>query len=531
MRHLICLLAFSISVQSFGQAKLRRMPNNLNLPGRNTLAPFISFDGNHLLFLTDYTEDKSFTLMYSQRVAGTWKDASELPRNVNNSRLNYVYGFALDTEATRLLLTSGRSGGVGNFDIWYSDRRGNSWTEPQNFGRPLNSSENDGCPSLTPDGSYIYFMRCEQMNTGNASACRIMEAKSKIGNTWEEPVELPAIINTGNSQCPRIMADGETLIFSSDKMPGAKGMDLYMTKKTAKGWSNPIALDFANTLNDDIHISASATGRYMLKGISSERNTELYELLFPEDKRPAWVMRVDGKVLDHQGKPADVNINIFNALDNRRIGTAKLNEEGSFYVYFKEGEFYDISVEPKNGSHTYYSAKYDLGKMEGPSFDKFEAVIKPVYPGDTILANPIVFIPYSHVISQSPELEMRRLSRFMLSNANYNFEVGAYQYNYQQDSTLSNPDFTEIIIDTVYYEKEVFVDSLNRSVILDSIAIAYTYHNDRSVKQARSVVNLLIQHGVPEESLRYEGYREEYDELLLENSPVIKIRVLKKIID
>ncbi|HMP98216.1 MAG TPA: hypothetical protein PKC24_00455, partial [Cyclobacteriaceae bacterium] len=158
---LICLVA---TIGVFAQQQVRRLPYNINQGGRNNLGPYISFDGNHLLFLTDYTEDRSLTLMYTQRAAGSWQEPIELPRSIN-SRLNYAYGVALNADASRLYFTSARAGGVGKYDIYFAEKRGVSgWSEPQNFGFPGNSTEHDGCPSISADGTEIYFMRCGQMS-------------------------------------------------------------------------------------------------------------------------------------------------------------------------------------------------------------------------------------------------------------------------------------------------------------------------------------------------------------------------------
>jgi hypothetical protein len=524
---LIHLLLVSFVIDGLSQNRMRKLPANINMPGRNTLAPYISFDGNHLLFLNDYSEDNSLTMMYSQRIAGSWKTPVELPRTINN-RLNYVYGFALNSEGTRLFISSGKSGGVGKFDILYSDKKGNSWTEPQNFGAPLNSSENDACPSISADGNFIYFMRCVQMTNNTATSCKIFMAKSRIGNNWEEPIELPDFINTGNSQCPRIMADGETLIFSSDKMPDAKGMDLYMTKKTGDNWSRPVPLTFANTSADDIHVSASAVGRYLIKSMTQDRKAELFELLFPEDTRPDWVMRLNGQI---KTDASDIIINVFDTANKKRIASMKPDADRNFQLYLKEKIVYDISVESRNETLSYFSKRYDLLQMDGPAIDRIDVTIKAIYPGDILTLNAIEFRPYSHVMDEASDLEIRRLSRLMLNNANYSFEIAAHNYNYIEDVEMSNQDMTEIEIDTVIYSKKIFVDSLNRSQTYDSIAVEYKYHNNRSQKQARSVVNALLQYGVDEQSVTFAGYREEYDEELSKLSPVIRLKVLKKITD
>src|SRR6185436_20565660 len=107
---------------------------------------------------------------------------------------------------------------------------------------------NDGCPTFTTDGNTMYFMRCDKMDMQKADKCKIFVSHKKPTGQWEEPTELPGTINSGNSQTPRIMADGETLIFSSDKLsPNKGGMVLYESKLVQGQWTKPIALDFINT--------------------------------------------------------------------------------------------------------------------------------------------------------------------------------------------------------------------------------------------------------------------------------------------
>lgn len=181
-----------------------------------------------------------------------------------------------------------RPPGVGGYDIQVSELKGTTWGDPQNFGLPINTRGHEACPSFTTDGNTIYFMRAEKMDQNKAENSKIFTAKKRSNGQWEEPVELPASINTGNSQAPRIMADGETLIFSSDKMPGNKGgMDLYVSRLQNGTWSNPVALDFTNTDKDDEYVSVNALGRYLLRDSPGPMNLlqGLIQLLWKKFKR------------------------------------------------------------------------------------------------------------------------------------------------------------------------------------------------------------------------------------------------------
>ncbi|MEO9872097.1 NAD(P)-binding domain-containing protein [Ekhidna sp.] len=42
-----------------------------------------------------------------------------------------------------------------------------TWTKPINLGDPVNTSANEGVPSISPDGKYMFFGREEQDGTGN----------------------------------------------------------------------------------------------------------------------------------------------------------------------------------------------------------------------------------------------------------------------------------------------------------------------------------------------------------------------------
>jgi hypothetical protein len=192
----ILLLVLVPFLTSLGQAKTRRLPSIINHPSLNLYAPYISFDGNAILFISDDGEDHSLTVFYSSR-ENDWAEPVMLPKNVNH-RLVYQKGFALSADGKKMYFTSTKSHIVGGYDIMMSDVKGSNWSEPQNLAAPINSKSNEGCPSLTPDGNTIYFMRCDQMDQNKADRCKLFFSRKKPNGQWEEPSELPASINTGN---------------------------------------------------------------------------------------------------------------------------------------------------------------------------------------------------------------------------------------------------------------------------------------------------------------------------------------------
>lgn len=489
---IVCLLL--LSQVAFSQAKIRRLPNSINNPSINVFAPFISLDGSTILFTSDYADDGTL-VYYSQREVGDWKQPVELPKHLN-TRLNLMKGYSLSADGKTLYITSAKSGGVGGFDIWSSELTGSTWSPIKNLFLPINTKGNEGCATFTPDGNTIYFMRCDKMDMQKADKCKIFMAKKKPGtDQWEEPVELPASINTGNSQTPRIAADGETLIFSSDKMPSGKGgMDLYVTKFKEGGWSNPLPIDVVNTEKDDQYVSLQANGRYLLKEAPGKFKSEIQEYLLPDNLRPRGIMKVDGFIKDGEGKPTPAYISVFDLYNNKRILSARPEKDGSFFFYLLEGNAYELSIDHELGNYSYFSKQYDLMHNDVLRNDKINVTLKPVAAGDELTLDGLHFTPHTVQLDNNAESELRRLTRLMKSSP-LNFELQVLLSGYLEDSVRSSDDLTEVIIDStnVVLQK---VDSLGQLATQDSLVIKTRFHNDRTQKEAAVIIDKLIASGI-----------------------------------
>ena len=540
---LLLLLPFA---NCLGQTKLRKLPATINHPAINVSAPYISLDGNSLVFVCDNSDENQLTLFYStKKDAVNWKDPVMMPKTVNN-RLTFLRGFALNSDGKTMYLSSLKSGGLGGFDILVSQLRGSFWAEPVNLGLPINSRGQEACPSLSPDESALYFMRCEKMDQKSASSCKILVSKKSRLGKWEEPVELPDYINTGNSQTPRILGDGETLIFSSDQFPQNKGgMDLYLTRLENGTWSQPEPLAFANTPKDDQYVSASSLGRYLVKDQPGPRTSEIVELLFPPDLKPKATVKIEGKVTGLEN-PASPYIAVFDQKDQKRVYNGRPEKDGSFTFYLKEGAVYNLSIEPEKDNYTFYSKTYDF-TADVPMYDQVEAVIKPLSKG-TELELGIDFEPASSNLSASSTQSLRRLSRMVKGNADRQFVLDITLHGYVTDSLRSSPDLTEVIIDTLHYSipKQVpdtlkldslltvinerdslmemkaqadsswvdlsddatfkeQVDSIRKiafkTILVDSIGIKKTYHNNRTEAQAKTVIEYLLREGATAQNI------------------------------
>jgi len=496
------LLLANLSV--FAQAKTRKLPSIINHPSLSLYAPYISFEGDALLFLSNGGQDGSLILSYTSRESD-WSTPVEIPKTLN-TRINYLKGYALSADGKRMYYTSAKSPVIGGYDIFYADLNGTTWTAGTNMMLPINSKTNDGCPSLTPDGTMIYFMRCDKMDQNSADGCKIFFSKKKPNGQWEEPTELPASINTGNSQTPRIMADGETLIFSSNKIAGSKGgMDLYVSKLKNGNWSNPVPLDFVNTPSDDQFVSATALGRYLIKEApGSRKNFELTEFLFPNEVRPRGLMKVEGKVTDPTNAPVPAYVSVVDLKNNSRVYSGRPQADGSYFVYLLEGTQYEMAVDPEQSNATFFSKQFDLTSDKIAQRERVNVTLKTPSAGDEIVLEQVRFKPHSSVLEPSSENELKKLARLAKANASLSFEIQVLLNGFEEDSVQSSPDLTEVVVDSILTQYDD-IDSLGQLYKRDTLLVKTTYHNDRTLQQADAIVAFLSTQGVAPGKLKTFG--------------------------
>jgi hypothetical protein len=520
-------LTLLLALQAYGQQKILKLPPPVNHPSFNASSPYISLDGSSIIFVSDNAEDNVPTVFFTSNPDGAaWKAPAMLPKSVN-SKLNFFRGYGLSGDGKQMFISSTKGGGLGGYDIYVSNQAGAFWEEPANVGQPVNSTSNEACASLTTDGLQMYFMRCEKMDYQNASGCKLWVAsrRSTTSSMWSAPVELPAHINTGNSQSPRIMGDGETLIFSSDKLPGKGGMDLFMVRREGESWSQPVPLDFVNSLADNQFVSAVSNGRYLMTEQKGQSATELVQLLFPAETKPKAVMRLEGHV-SGLPNPSGAYISLLDRGSDTKVGSARPDKNGNFFLYLKEGIRYSVAIDPEIDTYTFFTKDYDLTTGRINTMDRLDATLKPAQPGDELLLDEVVFKPQSAELEHSSHRQLDRAVRLMKSAAATGYSIEVDLYGYMRDSVQSSPELTEVQHDTVHYI--VMTSSTDSTGLVtqtehDSVVVKTTYHNDRTVHQALEVVNYLIGQGVPSSGVQ--PVSRAFEAIPEERKTLVKLKV------
>jgi len=110
-------------------------------------------------------------------------DEWSTPKNLGasiNTESDDISPFIHVNEQTLYFATDGRTG-FGGFDIYYSERdTANKWTEPKNFGYPINSHNDELAMFITADGTHGYYSYETRENNQFYSQLYIIDIPKEI---------------------------------------------------------------------------------------------------------------------------------------------------------------------------------------------------------------------------------------------------------------------------------------------------------------------------------------------------------------
>jgi len=141
------------------------------------------------------------------------------------------------------------------------------WTRPRHLGKAVNTARQEYEPALSPDGETLYFVR------GLPGENADLYVSRRAAGSWTEPVPL-AEVNTAHDELgPHVSADGELLLFYSDR-PGGEGQyDLWAVRISAGEWGEPFNLGPAvNSRFNDYSPSLTPDGKRLF--FASNRREE-----------------------------------------------------------------------------------------------------------------------------------------------------------------------------------------------------------------------------------------------------------------
>lgn len=173
----------------------------------------------------------------------------------------------LSPDEQRLYFISDRpmngTGPKKDYDIWYVQRQGKTWSEPVNAGSDINSTANEYYMSFTKGGKMFFS---SNVNGGQRKNNYDIYSSVFRNGKFEKKVAAGAGVNTEHYEADVFVAPDESyLVFAANRPGGLGSGDLYVSFRKADGtWSESKSLgNDINTDTDDFCPFVSPDGKYL----------------------------------------------------------------------------------------------------------------------------------------------------------------------------------------------------------------------------------------------------------------------------
>jgi hypothetical protein len=172
--------------------------------------PFLSAGDRKLYFTADGDETVPTNrrdLWVAERVAGSWGDPVRLAAPLNSDWGEFFFG---ESANGVMVFASNRPGGLGDFDLYHTEKTADGETRAVNFGPVLNTPGPEYDPCLAQDGRMLVFAGAREGRPNLDLYVTIREG----ANGWSAPVPLSGGVNTdANEYAPVFSPDGRYLFF------------------------------------------------------------------------------------------------------------------------------------------------------------------------------------------------------------------------------------------------------------------------------------------------------------------------------
>ncbi|OIQ37417.1 MAG: hypothetical protein BM555_00895 [Crocinitomix sp. MedPE-SWsnd] len=403
--------------------------------------------------------------------------------------------------------------------------------KPEKFPFEINSRDyHEGSAVLSSDGTSMFFTKMDPENRNETK----IYASRKFNNQWLKPFPLDGNVNLDGfrSMNPYFGADGKTLYFASNRPGGEGGMDIWYTELNAQGettepqnMGNQINTP-SNEVTPFFHENTK-TLYFASEGHIGFGGLDVFSSRFDEDTD--WF----GASLN-AGAPINTSRNDSYFVIDPKLQTGYVTSDRDACT--ECDSIYNLSI--------HCNKVFEVKKPEMKFFISgyvYDEATNEILPGAKIEFKDVTYKwehfemiadengYYEHELEPNLELFMRASQKDYFADKALVFTLGATESkNYQQDFYLEKIPKGEIEIEGIEYDfdsaklrpvSEEILDNLLDFLELNSnLKIEIRSHTDErgndaynldlSDRRAKSVVDYLVDHGIPRERLVPKGYGE-----------------------
>lgn len=462
-----------------------------------------------------YNEDVFITY----KKDGEWTEPKSIGENINTKEHDAAIALSVDGQTLFIYKTDG--GG----DIYVSYLSGEDWSRPRAVKGEVNKKDSwEGSCSLSADGKTLYFA---SNRNGGLGGRDIYKAELLEDDSWGNIQNLGENINTVyNDDAPFIHPDNQTLYFSSEGHTSVGGYDVFSSTKDENGvFGTPMNLGYPiNTIDDNRYFVLAAngeTGYYSADGRSSAGGQDIYKIKTGKIGKP--VMALLKGVVYFDDVPTEAKLIMYKTSESDIEGSFNSNSETGKYTMALNVGTHKVKVQLETGEILVDSVSLD--KIEGyvvlekdfKFYSDKDAIVQNDRTLEEILNTELGIKPVDTIVKET--LDEGKV--FALNGIEYDFDkstlrpVSKKELNNLVAILKENKDIKiEISSHTDASRNVAMATSILKRKGLDYSKAAHDemskkYNNSLSQRRANSVVNYLINKGIPKARLVAKGYGEE----------------------
>lgn len=294
--------------------------NAVNTNG-NDAAIAISPEGQRLfVFISDAKNPGD--IYVSKLIDNEFSKPEPLNANINTPDA-WEGSCSISADGRFLYFSSERAGGLGGRDLYVSEMVNGDWGPAVNLGPKINTLYDDDAPFIHPDGLTLFFSSKGHLSIGGYDILFSI----KKDNDWTEPKSMGIPLNTtGDDSFYVINSKGDKGFFSSYRAnSGGKGeKDIYMVTPGILGDKPVVALlkgvVYGNDKPVEAKIEVVKAGKENVGPYTSNKTTGKYLMALS----PGSVYKI--KIISEGFEPVEENLDIENL-------NAYMEKNKDFYLY------------------------------------------------------------------------------------------------------------------------------------------------------------------------------------------------------
>ena len=327
---------------------------------------------------------------------------------------------------------------VKNCDIYYTYRilHDSSWAPLKRLDYPVNTSMTwESQPSISSDGNTLFFSSIREEGTGGSD---IYSVTKQVDGIWGN-LSCLSINTEGDEKSPFLHPDNQTLYFSSNGHSGIGGLDIYYVKKDSSGiWGAVSNIGYPiNSEFDDLGLFVSTDGKtayFSSNKLDGIGGFDLYHFPLYKEARPERVLFVKGDVLDKFGEPVlEASVEL-KSLTTNTVTSFDVDDATGRYVAMmtlEKGE--DVILTVNDSVHAFNSLYISYDDQNFEEVKTLDFDMKMMRVGESFPINNIYFATDSFNLNQQAKYILISFSEFLNNHQNIKIAIHGHTDSFGDD--------------------------------------------------------------------------------------------------